>query len=125
MARQLVREATDLMEKLGAMAEAIDQGKEDRRDLKDAIDKLVTGFSDLKLAFNAMTQTMASTSTIIANVASEKAGERVHQVEIRLDRYDRIFGSAGRLAWRGTIALLSTATISSVITKILTTLHVL
>lgn len=91
------RGAADLGEQLGRMAEALENGKEDRNEMRADLRALSANVSDLKSSVNELTQTMRSTSVQITAVATEKCGERLDTMEARalgVDFQDLVRGVA-------------------------------
>jgi hypothetical protein len=91
---------TEVERELGRLAEAVENSKLDRAEMKALIEKVGDIATEVRQAVNALNQTVQSMTTQIVALNSEKCGQRLDAIEKKNEHYDRVLGTANTFVWK-------------------------
>lgn len=101
------------------MSEALENAKEERLLMRQAVEKLTEFVQDMRGEFRSLSQTMQSTATTIATLSSDKCGQRLDVIENKNKHYDRILGTANSFAIKALLIILCAGAFGAGSTKLL------
>lgn len=81
---------------LGRLSGFMERARDDRRELKDALDRLNEGQDAMRLQLAAVQQTASSTATAMAQLTAEKHGQRLDELERQIKE---LIALPGRVDW--------------------------
>lgn len=90
----------DIYRQLGALSEGMENAKEGRKEIVEALKAFSQNVNDMRTEFRGMTATLQSTSAAVASLAADKCGQRLDALETKTRHYDRVLGRANTLAWK-------------------------
>lgn len=99
-AKTVAQGMDDIYRELGRLAEAAETSKDERKEFRQAVDKLSGVIQDMRGDFRLLNQTMQSTATTIATLTADKCGQRLDVLETKTKHYDRVLGRANTFVWK-------------------------
>jgi len=81
---------------LGRLSGFMERARDDRKELKESLDRLNDGQDALRQQVTALSQTVGSTATAMASLTSEKHGNRITELERQVKE---LVGLPGKVDW--------------------------
>jgi len=109
MSERSITTTAGVQRELGRLAEAVENAKDDRNELKKIVERVGDYVNELRSSVNSLNQTVQSMTAQVVSLNSEKCGARLDVVEAKLSNYDRIFGTGVMFVLKVILVLLATA----------------